>query len=70
MNDTPNLNTTIDASVWADEWLRVIAMHPEIPTDRDAMIGWFSNALVVGYDEGWRARNSALKVERHRGPQS
>lgn len=50
-----NLNITTDAQVWADEWLRIIAENPTIPTSRDAMITWFSNAIMVGYDEGWWA---------------
>lgn len=41
---------TMDAQVWADEWLKTIAERPEIATDRDTMIGWFSNAIMAGYD--------------------
>jgi hypothetical protein len=41
---------TIDAHVWTDEWLKTIKEHPEIPTDRAAMISWFSNAIMAGYD--------------------
>jgi hypothetical protein len=41
---------TIDARIWVDEWLRTIAEHPEIPTDRGTMVGWFANAIMAGYD--------------------
>lgn len=41
---------TIDAAIWADEWAKTIAAHPEIPTDKDTMIGWFANAIMAGYD--------------------
>ena len=40
----------VDARIWADEWAKTIAEHPKIPTDRDAMIGWFANAIMAGYD--------------------
>jgi len=57
--DHKDLTETIDAILWADEWLKTIAEHPEIPQDRETMITWFSNALMVGYDKG---RN----IEEHR----
>lgn len=41
---------TFDAAVWADEWMKTIADNPDVPTDRDTMIGWFSNAIMTGYD--------------------
>ena len=41
---------TTDACVWADEWLKTIAEHPDVATDRNAMIGWFANAIMAGYD--------------------
>lgn len=41
---------TTDARVWADEWLKTLAENPGIATDRDTMIGWFSNSIMAGYD--------------------
>ena len=49
-----NLHGTMDATVWADEWLKTIAKHPDIPQSRDTMIGWFANAIMAGYDEAKR----------------
>lgn len=41
---------TIDARVWVERWLETIAAHPEIVTDKGAMLGWFANAIMAGYD--------------------
>lgn len=41
---------SMDAVVWADEWLEIIKENPSIPTDRDTMIGWFANAIMCGWD--------------------
>ena len=41
---------SMDAQVWADKWLETIREHPEIPNDKGAMIGWFANAIMAGYD--------------------
>lgn len=41
---------TVDAKVWADEWAKTLAEHPGIATDKAAMIGWFANAIMAGYD--------------------
>jgi hypothetical protein len=41
---------TMDARVWAQEWLKTIQEHPEIPTDEASMIGWFANSIMAGYD--------------------
>ena len=43
-----------DATVWAKKWLEIIAENPDIPTDEGAMIGWFANAIMAGYDQGRR----------------
>ena len=54
MTTATELHQNIDARVWADEWLRVIAENPTIPTDRETMQGWFANAIMAGYDAGHR----------------
>lgn len=41
---------TADARVWATHWLVAIKNNPEIATDEGTMIGWFSNAIMAGYD--------------------
>lgn len=41
---------TVDAQVWVNEWFKNIADHPEVATDRGAMLGWFANAIMAGYD--------------------
>lgn len=50
---------SIDAETWADEWLKTIREHPEVPTDKGAMIGWFANAIMAGYDTA-QHRNAYL----------
>jgi len=50
-----NLIETQDATKWADEWLKTIKDHSDIPQDRGTMITWFANAIMVGYDHGRRA---------------
>ena len=41
---------TVDAKVWATEWMRRIQKNPAIATDKDCMLGWFANAIMAGYD--------------------
>jgi hypothetical protein len=48
------LPQSIDARDWADEWLKTIALHPDIPTDRMTMVTWFANAIMAGYDAAER----------------
>lgn len=48
-----NLSNVFDARVWADEWLKAIEQNPEIPKNRDIMMGWFANAIMAGYDFGY-----------------
>lgn len=55
----------MDAQVWAKEWAETIVKHPEVPNDEGAMIGWFANAIMAGYDEACRRqgnRNGELKA--------
>lgn len=39
-----------DADVWANEFVKIVKEKPEIVTDVDTMRGWFSNAIMAGYD--------------------
>lgn len=41
---------TVDAQVWTQKWLETIKEHPDIPNDEGAMIGWFANAIMAGWD--------------------
>ena len=41
-----------NAMVWVKAWLETISEHPTVPTDEGAMLGWFANALMAGYDHG------------------
>jgi hypothetical protein len=43
-----------DAERWAHEFARKRA-EVEHPDDMGWLIGWFANAIMSGYDEGWRA---------------
>lgn len=50
--DANRLIGEFDAGVWAEVWLETIKAHPGVPTDEGAMLGWFANALMSGYDRG------------------
>ena len=54
--------STTEATIWANEWLRAIKEHPNIPQDKGAMIEWFANAIMVGYDAGRKA-GEALNLD-------
>lgn len=42
---------TMDAVVWAKEFVKTATKIPSIATDEGTMIGWFANAIMAGYDE-------------------
>lgn len=58
--DEINLTQTPDAAVWAKEWLKKIKEDPSIATDEGAMIGWFANAIMAGYDNCYHKYKFAL----------
>lgn len=41
---------TMDARVWVTKWLEVYRAYPAVATDEGALLGWFSNAIMAGYD--------------------
>lgn len=41
-----------DAVVWAKEFVEAVKSKPSIATDKDAMTGWFANAIMAGFDRG------------------
>lgn len=42
---------SFDARDWARSFVKYVKSEPGLPTDEGAMIGWFANALMRGYDE-------------------
>lgn len=49
-----NFTQTMDAAVWAEEFISRVKENPDLATDEGAMIGWFANAIMAGYDEARR----------------
>lgn len=43
---------TFDASIWARAFIMNMKDAPTIATDEECMLGWFANAIMVGYDKG------------------
>ena len=41
---------TMDAQTWATAWMLQLKETPEIYKDEGAMICWFANAIMAGYD--------------------
>jgi hypothetical protein len=41
---------TVEATVWAKEFVRAVQNNPSIATDEGTMQGWFANAIMAGYD--------------------
>lgn len=41
---------TTDARTWVTAWMLQLKETPEIYKDEGAMIGWFANAIMAGYD--------------------
>lgn len=58
MKKLPN---TIDARVWAKEFIKTVKKYPDIPTDMETMVGWFANAIMAGVDESQRRIDSIVK---------
>jgi hypothetical protein len=56
---------TFDGQTWAREFVRHVKALPEIATDEATMIGWFANAIMVGYDRAKQEPNGGL--DRHPG---
>lgn len=52
-----------DAMAWAKEFVKRVKENPSIATDEGCMIGWFSNAIMAGYDE---ARQKYEMVNAHK----
>ena len=50
---TNELLSTIDAKVWAKEFMRIFGNAKE-RIDEGLMIGWFANSIMTGYDKGYK----------------
>ena len=46
--------STMDAKLWADEFMATKARLGDKEFDHAMMLAWFANAIMVGYDEGQR----------------
>lgn len=51
---------TMDASLWAEKFAEAVAADPSMTSDRGAMIGWFANAIMAGYDCAWMKRTGVV----------
>lgn len=52
-NDGLPFPQTMDAKVWAQEFIEISKRIPFVPHDEGTMLGWFANAIMVGYDTGY-----------------
>lgn len=53
---------SFDASKWAAAFVKTVRINPALATDEGAMIGWFANALMRGYDEHARRVDETADV--------
>jgi len=65
-NDTLDLVGEMDARVWVKAWEETLLENPHIPLDEGAMLAWFSNALMTGYDKGRQYEQKRDIVEKLR----
>lgn len=55
---------TMDAMVWTKEFLARVKENPKIAHDEMAMVGWFANAIMAGYDHAC-VRNAVITSQRN-----
>jgi hypothetical protein len=65
-SETLDLVGEMDARIWVKEWEKTLLDNPHIPLDEGAMLAWFSNALMTGYDKGRQFEQKRDLVERIR----
>lgn len=53
------LHSTMDAKVWAQEFMRLRRDNPE-SLDEGLMLAWFANAIMCGYDEACRRKEKSI----------
>ena len=60
MLEPGELLSTMDAKVWADEFMETKARLGEKEFDHAMMLGWFANAIMAGFDEATRRQQAAI----------
>ena len=60
--ETDILIGQMDATIWADEFVKIVKEKPKIAIDKGTMIGWFANAIMTGYEKG---RDAGEKLKRN-----
>jgi len=62
-----NLSQEFDVKVWVKEWMETINKNPDIPKDEGAMIAWFANAIMAGYDNHmWKHPDVYIQMSNSR----
>lgn len=49
-----NFTDSTDCLIWAEEFVKRAKENPDLATDESAMMGWFANAIMAGYDNARR----------------
>ena len=60
MLEPGELLSTMDAKVWADEFMETKARLGEKEFDHAMMLGWFANAIMAGFDEATRRQQATI----------
>ena len=62
MKDTvaTKLHNTIDARIWAQEFMAVYNSLSEQQIDEGLMITWFANAIMVGHDFAYNRKQKEV----------
>lgn len=60
MADNDDFTGSFDARDWARAFIGTLQTHPTMATDEEAMLGWFADALMRGYDTG--RNDSSLRM--------
>lgn len=55
---------SFDAQDWARAFVKRVKTNPRLAADEGAMIGWFANAIMRGYDEHARKLRVAAEPKR------
>jgi hypothetical protein len=58
-NDGKPWPRTMDAAVWAAEFIEHCNQREAIAGDEGVMVGWFANAIMAGFDEAKRQCSDA-----------
>lgn len=58
-----DLHECFDSSEWAHAWMVTQRDNPGMRAEYDTVHAWFANALVAGFDEGYRYANKNVEVK-------